>query len=72
MRHLMIFIVRLWVDAQAEPLIWEGQVESVSDGARGHISGLEDLGRFIEVQTTRRSLALEQEECRPCSVLDTP
>lgn len=72
MRHLVTFIVRLWVETQAELPTWEGQVECVANGERGHISGLEDLGRFIEVQTSGRSLTLEREECMTCSVLDTP
>ncbi len=47
MRKPVTFIVRLWVDAQADPTAWEGRVECVADGAHGHVWGPEELARFI-------------------------
>lgn len=47
MRRLMTFIVRLWLDVQAEPSTWEGEVECVPDGAHGPIRAPEDLLGFI-------------------------
>ncbi len=47
MRKPVTFIVRLWVDAQADPTAWEGRVECVADGAHAHVRGQEELARFI-------------------------
>lgn len=51
MRTVVTFILRLWVDAQAQQPSWEGQVECVRDGARTHVYSAEDLVRFIEAET---------------------
>lgn len=51
MRTVVTFILRLWVDPQAQQPDWEGQVECVRDGARAHICSAEDLVRFIEAET---------------------
>jgi hypothetical protein len=50
MRHLVTFIVRLWIDPQTERPDWEGQVECVASDRRVHIHSGEDLLRFIEVE----------------------
>jgi hypothetical protein len=54
MRTLVTFILRLWVDSQAEEPAWEGQVENVTSGERVHVRGVEDLARFINAQTSER------------------
>ncbi len=51
MRSLVTFILRLWIDPQANPSTWEGRVECVADGAHAHVRGMEDLARFIAVHT---------------------
>ena len=51
MRTLVTFILRLWVDPQAEEPVWEGRIEEVASGERAHVRGLEELARFIEAQT---------------------
>ncbi|MEJ5310630.1 MAG: hypothetical protein WHX52_12730 [Anaerolineae bacterium] len=51
MRHLITFIVRLWVDAQAVPPAWEGQVECVTNGEHEHIRMPEELLQFIATHT---------------------
>jgi hypothetical protein len=50
MRTLVTFILRLWVDPQAEGPGWEGQVECVASEERAHVRGPDDLARFIEAQ----------------------
>jgi len=47
MRRLITFIMRLWLDVQAEPSTWDGEVECVADGAYGPIHTPEDLLGFI-------------------------
>ncbi len=54
MRTLVIFILRLWVDPQADEPAWEGQVEEVAAGERAHVRNPEELARFIEAQTAGR------------------
>jgi len=49
-RTLVTFILRLWVDPQADEPAWEGQVECVSSDQRAHVRGVEDLARFIEAE----------------------
>lgn len=51
LRTLVTFILRLWVDPQAQAPAWEGQVECVRNGTRTHIRNQEELMRFIEIQT---------------------
>jgi hypothetical protein len=51
MRTLVTFILRLWVDPQADEPAWEGQVENVASGERAHVRGAQDLVRFIEART---------------------
>ncbi len=51
MRTLVSFILRLWVDPQAEEPVWEGQVECVASGERAHVRGAQELVRFIEART---------------------
>lgn len=53
MRTLVTFILRLWVDPQAEEPAWEGRVENVTSGERMHVCGPEELACFIEAQTAR-------------------
>ena len=50
MRTLVTFILRLWMDPQAEELAWEGQIECVASDERAHVRSPEDLARFIEAQ----------------------
>jgi hypothetical protein len=50
MRHLITFIVRLWVNPQVEKPDWEGQVECVASDQRVHIHSAEDLRHFIEAE----------------------
>ncbi len=58
MRRLVTFVVRLWVDPQAqepalrdgEGLAWKGQVECVGTDERAHVRGAAELARFIEAQ----------------------
>ena len=50
MRTLVTFILRLWVDPQAEEPTWEGQVECVSSNQRAHVRNVADLARFIEAE----------------------
>jgi hypothetical protein len=54
MRTLVTFVLRLWVDSQAEEPAWEGQMENVTSGERVHVRGVEDLARFINSQTGER------------------
>jgi len=51
MRTQVTFILRLWIDPQAEPAAWEGQAECVADGARAHVRGIVDLAQFIAAHT---------------------
>jgi len=64
MRTLVTFVLRLWVDPQAEEPSWEGRIEEVAGGERAHVCGPEELVRFIEAQTaecrTRRPEAQEE------------
>jgi hypothetical protein len=53
MRTQVTFILRLWVDPQAEEPTWEGQVEEVAGGERAHVRSPEELARFIEAQTSK-------------------
>lgn len=52
MRCLVTFIVRLWVDVQADPPIWEGQVECVASAELRPIRTPEELLAFIATHTT--------------------
>ncbi len=54
LRTLFTFILRLWIDPQAEEPAWEGQVECVADGARAHVRSAEELARFIAAATSER------------------
>jgi hypothetical protein len=49
MRTQVTFILRLWIDPQAEPPAWEGQVECIADGERAHVRGAEELAHFVAV-----------------------
>ena len=51
MRTLVTFILRLWVDPQAEEPGWGGRVENVASGERAHVRGAQDLARFLDAQT---------------------
>jgi hypothetical protein len=48
----MTFIVRLWLDVQAESSSWEGEVECVSDNSAIQIHAPEELLAFIAAHTT--------------------
>ena len=50
MRQLVTFIVRLWIDTEADSTACEGQVECVTTGERGHVRNHEDIVRFIDVR----------------------
>ena len=50
MRHLVTFIVRLWIDTEADAASCEGQVECVATGERGHVRNREDIVRFIDTR----------------------
>ena len=52
MRTLVTFILRLWVDPQADGPAWEGRVECVRNGRRAHVRGPEDLARFVAAETS--------------------
>ena len=51
MRRLITFIMRLWLDVQAEPSTWEGEVECVTDDKRVQIRAPEELLAFIDAHT---------------------
>ena len=61
MRHLVTFILRLWVEAEADPQGWEGQVEYVATGERMHVRSQAEIVHFVECRMkndefdTRRS-----------------
>jgi hypothetical protein len=61
MRTLVTFVLRLWVDSQAEGPAWEGQVECVTDGERTYVRGREDLAQFVEAYAAQ-SAGLRQEQ----------
>ena len=61
MRHLVTFIVRLWVDVQVEPSTWEGQVECVADGECEHVRAPEELMRFIDAHIAVETLTTEDQ-----------
>ena len=48
MRHLVTFILRLWVSA--EEASCEGEVECVATGERRHVRKQEDVARFVETR----------------------
>ena len=47
MRHLVTFILRLWVDPESTPAACEGQVECVATGAHLHIHSQAAVAEFI-------------------------
>lgn len=51
MRHLMTFIVRLWLDERTPAPTWEGQVECVADSEQLLIHTPEELLAFIATHT---------------------
>lgn len=51
MRHLMTFIVRLWLDERTPSPAWEGQVECVADSEQLLIHTPEELLAFIAAHT---------------------
>lgn len=51
MRRLITFIMRLWLDVQAEPSTWEGEVECVTDDKCVQIRAPEELLAFIDAHT---------------------
>lgn len=57
MRHLVTFILRLWVDPETGPTSCEGQVECVATGEQRHIHSSEDFVRFIESRLNLSSTA---------------
>ncbi|HNR97264.1 MAG TPA: hypothetical protein PKO09_10965 [Anaerolineae bacterium] len=54
MRRLVTFVVRLWVDPDAQQPSWEGQVECVGSGERAHVCGTEELARFVDEHVVQR------------------
>lgn len=57
MRHLVTFILRLWVNTEAVPPACEGEVECVATGERIHVRKQEDVARFVK---TRLDLPCEE------------
>lgn len=55
MRRLITFIVRLWVDAQATPPVWEGQIECIANSEYQHIRTPEELLAFVAAHTGTRT-----------------
>lgn len=47
MRHLVVFVLRLWIDSADNPASLEGQVECIPTGERAHIRSEHDIARFI-------------------------
>jgi len=50
MRHLVTFIVRLWVDPETSSPGYEGQVECVATCEQKHVRSSEDILSFIETR----------------------
>ena len=50
MRHLVTFILRLWVDHDNEPAACEGQVECVASGEQRHVRSQSEAVVFIRDQ----------------------
>jgi hypothetical protein len=50
MRHLVTFILRLWVDPETLPAACDGQVECVATGEQRHVRSSEEFVRFIETR----------------------
>lgn len=64
MRKLVTFVLRLWVDPQAEQPTWEGQAECVGSGERAHVRGAEQVVRFLEAQISEGGETRAQSEAR--------
>jgi hypothetical protein len=67
MRHLMTFILRLWVDPDASPASCEGQVECVASGEQMHIRSQAETAAFILRRLDPHSNATEAEPSNPIS-----
>ena len=50
MRHLVTFILRLWVETETDSPNWEGQVECVATGERLHVRNRDDIAHFVEAR----------------------
>ena len=57
MRHLVTFILRLWVDPESSPTAYEGQVECVATGEQKHIRSQAEAAHFIEICIKPASIA---------------
>jgi len=55
MRHLVTFILRLWVDSESSPAACEGQVECVATGEQSHIRSQAEAAHFIKTHLDRSS-----------------
>jgi hypothetical protein len=51
MRHLVVFVLRLWVDSESNPASYEGQMEYIATGERTHIRTEKDVIHFIHTHT---------------------
>ncbi|MDX9954198.1 MAG: hypothetical protein RBT75_08890 [Anaerolineae bacterium] len=51
MRHLITFVVRLWLDVQTPASTWEGQVECVANSDQLLTHTPEELLAFIATHT---------------------
>ena len=65
MRTLVTFILRLWVDPQADEPAWEGRIENVASGERAHVRGPEELARFIDAKTASPGPDRSRKPARP-------
>ena len=48
MRHIVTFIIRLWVDPEDYQPTCEGQIECLATGEQTHIRNQADAWRFID------------------------
>lgn len=56
MRTIVTFILRLWIDPEADEPAWEGQVECVGNELRAHVRSSAELTRFVEAQAAEARL----------------
>jgi hypothetical protein len=70
MRHLMTFILRLWVDPDASPASCEGQVECVATGEQMHIHSQAETAAFIMRRLDPHSNAAEAATSNPASLFE--
>ncbi len=59
MRRLVTFILRLWIEPEADPRAWEGRVECVGTGQMVHVRGEADLARFLAGSLAQTQAAVD-------------